>query len=96
MTFGNVAAKQLSDFNSQGTTLGNPGTNAVNGLPDKISFFGATPVVQPGSATNVHTVAIGATTNVFTNTTFDGSIGSTAYTVGDLVAALKTLGLIKS
>lgn len=60
-----------------------------------VGFFGATPVVQPASpAANVHTVAAGSVTSVFVNTTFDGSIGSTAYTVGDLVIALKNLGLI--
>jgi hypothetical protein len=61
-----------------------------------IGFYGQTPAVQPTAATNVHAVAAGSTTTVFVNTTFDGSIGSTAYTLGDLVAALKTLGLIKS
>jgi len=45
-----------------------------------------------GSST---TVAAGSTTNVFTNTTFAGSVGSTAYTITDLVSALKTLGIIK-
>lgn len=63
---------------------------------DFVGFFGAPPVVQPTPATNVHTVAAGSTTAVFVNTTFDGTIGSTAYTLGDIVAALKTLGLIKS
>lgn len=61
---------------------------------DLRSFFGATPVAQPTAATNVHTVAAGSVTTVFVNTTFDGSVGSTAYTLGDVVAALKTLGLI--
>lgn len=58
-------------------------------------FYGATPITQPGSPTgNVHTPTVGATTGVFVNTTFDGSIGSTAYTIGDIVIALKNLGLI--
>lgn len=94
MTFGNTAAKQLSDGNSQGTVLGQTGT-MPSGSADKIAFFGATPVVQPASPTgNVHTPALGSVTNVFVNTTFDGSIGTTAYTIGDLVIALKNLGLI--
>lgn len=60
-----------------------------------VGFWGATPIAQPGSpAGNVHTVAAGSVTNVFVNTTFDGSIGSSAYTVGDIVVALKNAGIL--
>jgi len=60
-----------------------------------VGFWGATPIVQPGSpAGNVHTVTAGSTTAVYVNTSFDGSIGSTAYTLGDIVAALKSAGLL--
>ncbi len=59
-----------------------------------IGFWGATPIVQPVPAANVHTVAAGSVTSVFVNTTFDGSNGSSAYTVGDIVAALKAAGLL--
>lgn len=62
-----------------------------------IGFWGKAPIVQPASpAANVHTVTAGATTSVFVNTSFDGSIGATAYTIGDIVAALKNAGLIAS
>ncbi len=43
MTFGNVAPKQLSDGNSQGTELGISAT-------DKISFYGAPAVAQRGNS----------------------------------------------
>lgn len=60
----------------------------------KIGFYNVTPVVQQNTTGNVHTVTAGSTTSVFTNTTFDGSTGSTSYTVGDIVKALKAYGLL--
>jgi hypothetical protein len=67
---------------------------AANAL-DQLGFFGATPIVQPASPSGqVHTVTAGSTTAVYVNTSFDGGITGTAYTVGDLVVALKNLGLI--
>jgi len=60
-----------------------------------IGFYGATPIAQPSSPSgNTHTVTAGSTTSVFVNTSFDGGISGTAYTIGDIVAALKNLGLI--
>jgi hypothetical protein len=61
-----------------------------------VGFYGTTPVAQQTAAGNAHTVTAGSTTAVYTNTTFDGGTGTTAYTVGDLVLVLKTLGLIAS
>jgi hypothetical protein len=62
-----------------------------------IGFWGAVPAAQPGSpAGNVHTVTAGSTTAVYVNTSFDGGVGSSAYTIGDIVAALKAAGLIAS
>lgn len=82
--------RQLSDQNPIGTVLGASPT-------DLIGFYGVNPgVVQATPAANTHTVAAGSTTAVFTDTTFDGGTGSTAYTVGDLVAILKANGLLKA
>jgi hypothetical protein len=58
------------------------------------AFFGSAAVAKQTSAGDVHTVAAGATTGVFVNTTFDGTTGSTAYTIGDIVKALKAYGLL--
>ena len=61
-----------------------------------VSFFGATGSTQPTAAANTTTTAAGSTTAVYINTTFPGASGSTAYTIGDIVTALKALGLIKA
>lgn len=52
-----AAVRQISDGNSQGTSLGQSAT-------DKISFYGVTPVVQRATATT-HT-----TTNMVTSASF--------------------------
>jgi len=60
-----------------------------------IGFYGTTPVVKPvGGGGNSTTTTAGSTTNVFTNTSFPGASGSSAYTIGDIVTALKALGLL--
>lgn len=74
-----------------GTTTGTKfGTTSTG----KIGFFGATPVVQPATTgtTTGFTAATG--TAVLSGSTFTGNTGSTAYTIGDVVNALKKLGLI--
>lgn len=80
-----MALQQIGDGSSDGVQHPN--------VP--LGLFGATPVAQPvGGGGNVHTPAAGATTAVFVNTTFDGSLGTNAYTIGDIVKALKQLGVI--
>lgn len=83
---------QLSNGNSLGTILGQATTAA--GVGDKIAFYGTTPVTQQGAGGSTVTSAAGSTTAVYVNTTFTGGTGTTAYTVGDIVAALKAVGLI--
>lgn len=63
---------------------------------DLVGTYGATPIAQqssPGGSTA--TVTAGSTTSVYVNTTFKGvGFSSTAWTVNDLVTALKALGII--
>lgn len=87
------ATQQLSNGNG---AEGGPGTVLGQSALDKIALFGATPVVQPVNPGNAHTVAAGSTTEAFTTTSYDGGVGTLGYTVGDIVLALKKLGLIAS
>lgn len=59
-----------------------------------IGFFGATPIVQPSSAGEATGFTAGTGTAANDVSTFTGNVGSTAYTVGDIVKHLKNLGLI--
>lgn len=63
---------------------------------DKIGLFGATPAVQPSSEGETTGFTAGAGTAAKDDSTFTGDVGTKAYTVGDIVAHLKTLGLIAS
>lgn len=61
-----------------------------------IGIYGSSaPASQPTAAGDVTISAAGDTNAVYRNTTFTGGSGSTAYTVGDVVAALKLLGIIE-
>lgn len=82
----------LTDVNvalgtSTGTILGTATTQ-------KLGFYGTTAIVQPTANGTQATAAAGSTTNVFLNTTMTGGVGSTGYTVGDVVKCLKQSGLI--
>ena len=84
-----ASARQLSDGNSQGQKLGQSAT-------DLVGFYGVTPVVQPSqpSTHSVSTTTAGSATGVFVNTTFPGASGSSNYTIGDIVTALKAIGVL--
>jgi hypothetical protein len=70
------------------------GTKIGTATSQKIGFFNATPVVQPATTGTTTGTSGGSGTALHANATFTGGVGSTAYTVGDIVKALKTLGLL--
>lgn len=70
------------------------GMKIATATTQKLGFFNATPVVQPAASADAHVVAGGSVNAVFTNTTFDGTTGASAYTIGGIVLSLKNLGLL--
>lgn len=64
-----------------------------SGSVAQIGFFGATPIARPtAGGVTVNTRGVGTTWLIDNTTT--GNVGATAYTIQDIVAALKNLGLI--
>jgi hypothetical protein len=92
--------RELSDGNG---ARGGPGTNLGAGPTDLIAFYrtpgqaatlpGVPQFAQP-TTPSVATTAVGTGAEVHVDTTFTGGSGTSAYSVGDLITALKALGLI--
>jgi hypothetical protein len=61
-----------------------------------VGFFGKAPATLQSPVGSVAITTAGSTNTVFRDTTFTGSTGTTAYSIGDLVAALKNYGLLAS
>lgn len=72
------------------------GTKIGTGTTQKFAFWNATPIAQPSSTGTTTGFTAGAGTAVDSAATFTGNVGSTAYTIGDIVKHLKNLGLIAS
>jgi hypothetical protein len=72
------------------------GNIVISGGPSqKIGFFGNTPVIRPastGETIGVDTPGGGA--NIRHDTTYTGNLGDKAYTISDIVKALKQLGFL--
>jgi len=89
-----TTAFTLSDANNIifGTTIGSKIGTAPN---QKLAFYNSTPITQPSSTgQTAGYTSIGGGTNVQETDTFTGGIGVIAYTIGDIVRHLKSLGLI--
>lgn len=76
------------------------GTGTLRGMilgalaSNPIGFFGTTPVVQPTTTGTTTGFTQGTGTIVMSSSTFTGGIGTSAYTQGDTINALKKLGLM--
>jgi hypothetical protein len=60
-----------------------------------MGFYGATVIAKPGASGNEN-VGVGADgAAVLVDTKFTGGVGTEGYTIGDIVRALKNLGLLR-
>eukprot|EP00456_Euglypha_rotunda_P008308 TRINITY_DN1162_c0_g1_i1.p1 TRINITY_DN1162_c0_g1~~TRINITY_DN1162_c0_g1_i1.p1 ORF type:complete len:824 (-),score=109.14 TRINITY_DN1162_c0_g1_i1:2404-4875(-) len=85
MTFGD--AKDIAVGSTTGTKIG-------TSTSQKLGFWNAAPVVQYATTGTSIGFSTGTGTAVNSVSTFTGNVGSSAYTIGDIVAALKKCGLM--
>lgn len=101
----NISASQASNLESVDQDLGTTSDVTHNNVEidgdlnhdgDNAGFYGTDPVAQPSSTGETGGFTAGSGTSVNDDSTFTGNVGSTAYTVGDLVKHLKNTGLLAS
>ena len=91
-----IFENNLQIFDGRNIKLGtNQGTKiGVNAL-QKIGLWGVTPVVQPSGVGQTGLNSDGGSTTVKIDSSFDGNFGTEAYYIGDIVKALKQVGILK-
>jgi hypothetical protein len=72
------------------------GTKIGTATTQKLGFYNAAPVAQYSTVGTTTGFTAGLGLAVLADSTFTGNTGATAYTIGDVVRALKTLGLLAS
>ena len=81
-------------YTISGTNCFGIDNNGYTTIYNRVGFYGATPVAQQ----TAHALTTGFTavtgTPVLSGSTFNGNVGTTAYTIGDIVAALKNYNLL--
>lgn len=72
------------------------GTIQVGGASDLVGFFGTTPVAVQATTATTGTFAAGAGTAAVSGSSWVGNTGTKAYTVSDVVSALKAYGILSA
>lgn len=91
---GAATSLSLADNATLATTTGN-GARIAGNNAQKLGFWGATPVVRLATNGEANGYLGNAATNTNAGTfTANGNSGSSAYTLGDVVKAMKQYGLL--
>jgi hypothetical protein len=94
MNVGNDGTVTLAD-GANIATGSTTGTKIGTATTQKVGFYNATPVAQQNTTgTTTGFVANSSANASYNESTYTGGVGTTAYTVGDVVRALKNLGLL--
>ena len=70
------------------------GTKIGTATTQKLGFYNATPVAQQATTGTTTGFTAGSGTASKSDSTYTGNTGTAAYTVGDIVLALKNLGFL--
>lgn len=92
---GSVFSKNIQILDGRNIQVGRgTGTKIGTESDQKLGFFNLTPITQPTAVGDSVGITAGGGTAVDHLATFVSGVGTTAYRIGDLVRALKNLGII--
>lgn len=91
-----ITSATITDLTVGSTIVSNTsgGVKIGTATNQKIAFFNSAPVAQQATTGTTTGFTAGSGTASKSDSTYTGNTGSTAYTVGDIVLALKNLGLL--
>jgi hypothetical protein len=92
--FGGKIMQKETTSTKNVTQKSDDGYGVGQSATDKVAFYGETPIAQPSATGVVAGFTAGSGTGANVDSTFTGNVGSTAYTISDVVAHLKNLGLL--
>lgn len=88
------AISGISGVSATSATL--TGTISIGGASDLVGFWGATPVAAYSTTATSAGFTAGTGTTAVSGSTFTGNTGTKAYSVSDVVRALKLAGILVS